>query len=91
MLTASDGQEGLRRAKSSVPDFTTWLLVAEPGGMVAGRLLRRVTVRDIARINYYESEEYRAECRVVMTGEGVETPAWVYLGLDHLAAAAEPW
>lgn len=80
---------GFRRARASGASYP--VLVAEPGGMVAGRLLRRMTNCDIARINHYESEEYRAECRVVVTGEGVETPAWVYLGLDHLAPAAEPW
>src|SRR3954463_6988818 len=38
-------------------------LVPKPGGKVEGRLLRRATVRDIARINHYESEEYLAELR----------------------------
>ena len=52
---------GFRRARAAGASYP--VLVAEPGGMVAGRLLRRVTVRDIARINHYESEEYRAECR----------------------------
>ena len=80
---------GLRRVRASGASYP--LLVAQPGGAVAGRLLRRMTVRDIARINHYESEEYRAECRVVVTAEGVETPAWVYLGLDHLAPAADAW
>jgi hypothetical protein len=80
---------GFRRARAAAASYP--VLVTEPGGMVAGRLLRRVTVRDIARINHYESEEYRAECRMVVTWEGVETLAWIYLGLDHLAPAAEPW
>jgi len=67
------------------------VLVPEPGGKVEGRLLRRATVRDIARINHYESEEYLAELRTVTTGAGREVAAWLYLGLDGLAAGDLPW
>ena len=47
----------------------TSLLVRGAGGRVEGCLLRRASVRDIARINHYESEEYRAELHHV-TGAG---------------------
>ena len=57
------------------------------GGVVEGRLLRRATVRDIARINHYESDEYLAELRAVTTGAGRDVAAWLYLGLDGLAAS----
>lgn len=67
------------------------MLVPDEGAVVEGRLMRRATARDIARINHYESEEYRAELHPVSTGAGVETAAWLYLGLDQLEAAAEPW
>jgi hypothetical protein len=58
---------------------------------VEGRLLRRASVRDIARINHYESEEYRAELHPVRAADGKLRTAWVYLGLDHLEATGEPW
>ena len=61
------------------------------GGMVEGRLLRRATRRDIARVNHYESGEYRAELHAVATGDGGMTAAWLYLGLDHLAGNDEAW
>ena len=67
------------------------MLVSDATGVVEGRLMRRATARDIARINHYESEEYRAELRPVTTGAGVDTAAWLYLGLDHLASTAAPW
>jgi hypothetical protein len=67
------------------------MLVADEAAAIEGRLLRRATARDIARINHYESEEYRAELRHVVTEQGVETTAWLYLGLDHMVAAEEPW
>lgn len=67
------------------------MLVPDEAAVVEGRLLRRATVRDIARINHYESEEYRAELHHVVTEDGVATAAWLYLGLDHMAPAEEPW
>jgi gamma-glutamylcyclotransferase (GGCT)/AIG2-like uncharacterized protein YtfP len=67
------------------------VLVPQAGGVVEGRLLRRATARDIARINHYESEEYLAELRHVVTADTREVAAWLYLGLDHLEASDEPW
>ena len=67
------------------------VLVPAAEGRVEGRLLRKATARDIARINHYESEEYLAELRHVVTGDGREVAAWLYLGLDHLEASDEPW
>lgn len=67
------------------------MLVPDELAAVEGRLLRRATVRDIARINHYESDEYRAELRHVVTADGVDTAAWLYLGLDHMTPAEEPW
>jgi len=67
------------------------VLVVDPAGAVEGRLLRRATRRDIARVNRFESGEYRAELHAVSTDDGATPPAWLYLGLDHLAATAEPW
>jgi gamma-glutamylcyclotransferase (GGCT)/AIG2-like uncharacterized protein YtfP len=67
------------------------VLVAEDKGVVQGRLLRRASRRDIARINHYESGEYLAELRHVVTAEGQEVAAWLYLGLDHIVAGDEPW
>ena len=42
---------------------------ADPCGAVEGRLLRRATRRDIARINHFESGEYRAELHAVVTDD----------------------
>ena len=67
------------------------VLVPDRAGVVEGRLLRRATRRDIARINHFESGEYRAELHAVSTDDGAAQPAWLYLGLGHLAAAGEPW
>jgi hypothetical protein len=67
------------------------VLVPQQGGVVEGRLLRRATVRDIARINHYESGEYLAELHHVVTADTGEVAAWLYLGLDHLQASDEPW
>ncbi|MGD9507852.1 MAG: gamma-glutamylcyclotransferase family protein [Geminicoccaceae bacterium] len=67
------------------------VLVPDAVATVEGRLLRRAAVRDIARINHYESEEYRAELHHVVTEDGNETPAWLYLSLDHMTPAEEAW
>jgi gamma-glutamylcyclotransferase (GGCT)/AIG2-like uncharacterized protein YtfP len=80
---------GFRRVWASGVSYP--ILVADPQGSVEGRLLRRATRRDIARINHFESGEYRAELHSVMTGDAVARPAWLYRGLDHLAAMDEPW
>lgn len=81
--------EGFRRVGSGAGSYP--VLVPEPGGRVEGRLLRRASRRDIARINHYESGEYRAELRPVRGPDGAERPAWLYLGLDHLGTTDEPW
>ena len=80
---------GFRRVRARGASYPVLVPAAE--GRVEGRLLRKATARDIARINHYESEEYRAELRPVTTGAGVDTAAWLYLGLDHLASTAAPW
>lgn len=67
------------------------LLVPDPAGVVEGRLLRRATRRDITRINHFESGEYRAELHAVVAEDGATQPAWLYLGLGHLAATGAPW
>ncbi len=67
------------------------VLVPDRAGVVEGRILRRTTRRDIARINHFESGEYRAELHAVATVDGAMPPAWLYMGLGHLAATGEPW
>jgi hypothetical protein len=80
---------GFRRVTATGARYP--VLVPEPGGTVEGRLLRRATARDIARINHYESQEYLAELRSITAGAGREVAAWLYLGLDGLAADDQPW
>lgn len=80
---------GFRRMKAR--DASYPVLVPAPGERVEGRLLRHATRRDIARINHYESEEYRAELHRVVAADGGTHAAWLYLGLDHLAAGEEAW
>jgi gamma-glutamylcyclotransferase (GGCT)/AIG2-like uncharacterized protein YtfP len=80
---------GFRRVRAVGASYP--VLVPQAGGVVAGRLLRRATARDIARINHYESGEYVAQLRHVVTADGGEVAAWLYLGLDHLQASDEPW
>lgn len=80
---------GFRRVRARSASYP--VLVPESGQRVHGQLLRRATARDIARINHYESGEYLAELRQVVTADGTEIAAWLYLGLDHLQAGDEPW
>ena len=67
------------------------ILVADPDGSVAGRVLHRASRDDIIRINHFESEEYRAELHPVVLEDDDIQPAWLYLGLGHLVATGEPW
>jgi hypothetical protein len=80
---------GFRRVGARAGSYP--LLVPSPGGILQGSLLRRASRRDIARINHYESGEYRAELHAVADGQGQERAAWVYLGLHHLEATGEGW
>lgn len=80
---------GFRRV--GVRDASYPVLLPHPSGLVDGWLLRRATRRDIARINHYESEEYRAELHHVSDAECAQHAAWLYLSLDHLAGSDEPW
>jgi hypothetical protein len=80
---------GFRRVRAEAVSYP--VLIADPDGSVAGCMLRRATRRDIVRINHFESGEYRAELHPVVLAGGATHPAWLYLGLAHLAATAEPW
>lgn len=80
---------GFRRVCAAGASYP--VLVPDEGGVVEGRLFSRARVRDIARINHYESDEYLAELRLVNTGAGLDVAAWLYLGLDGLVASDAPW
>jgi gamma-glutamylcyclotransferase (GGCT)/AIG2-like uncharacterized protein YtfP len=80
---------GFRRVRAAGASYP--VLVPQEGGAVEGRLLRRASAADIARINHYESGEYLAELRHVRAADGREVAAWLYLGLDHLSPSGEPW
>jgi hypothetical protein len=81
--------DGFRRvtvAGSSYP-----MLVADPAAGLDGRLLRRASRRDILRINWFESEEYRAERHRVRAG-GRDHLAWLFRALDGvMIATGRPW
>ena len=68
------------------------VLVPDRAGVVEGRLLRRATRRDIARINHFESGEYRAELHAVvyrtMARRRRHGSIWAWV---ISAATAEPW
>jgi hypothetical protein len=81
--------EGFRRVGTAGRSYP--ILVPAEGGLLEGRLLPYVSRRDIARINHYESGEYRAELRPVSLADGTRIPAWLYLGLDHLDADGGLW
>ena len=86
-----DGHRRVRALDASYP-----LLLPAPFGTkaaaVSGMLLRRASRRDIARVNHFESGEYRAELRPVRAlGDGLTWQAWLYVALDGLAATDEPW
>lgn len=74
--------DGHRRVKVAGACYP--VLVPAPGWTVEGRLLRRATRRDIARLNLFESEEYRAELRPVRDRAGARHDAWVYVALDDV-------
>ena len=68
------------------------VLVQAPGGAVDGLLFRRATRRDIARINRFEGEEYRAEAHPVRLACGGTRHAWLYLGVDGtLTPSGDAW
>lgn len=81
--------EGFRRMGTTGGSYP--ILVPAEDGLLEGRLLRCVSRRDIARINHYESGEYRAELRQVSLDGGTRVPAWLYLGLGHLEADGRLW
>lgn len=80
---------GFRRVCAAGASYP--VLVPEAGGVVEGRLFSRARARDIARINHYESEEYLAELRMVANAADEQVAAWLYLGLDGLAAGDADW
>ena len=80
---------GFRRVCASGASYP--VLVPWPDGVVEGRLFSRARTRDIARINHYESEEYLAELRLVTNAAEEQVAAWLYLGLDGLAAGDTDW
>ena len=80
---------GFRRVRARGASYPVLVPAAE--GRVEGRLLRKATARDIARINHYESEEYLAELRLVTNAAEEQVAAWLYLGLDGLAAGDTDW
>lgn len=67
------------------------LLVPAPEGTVAGLLLRAPSPADVARLNHFESGEYRAERHEVRLADGSACEAWLYMGLPDLVAGEEPW
>jgi hypothetical protein len=80
---------GFRRVQAAGASYP--VLIPEDGGAVDGRLLRRATARDIARINHYESDEYVAELHPVASADGREVAAWLYLGFTGLSATSLHW
>jgi gamma-glutamylcyclotransferase (GGCT)/AIG2-like uncharacterized protein YtfP len=80
---------GYHRVAIEAASYPT--LRMQAGARVRGRLLRRASRRDVARVNHFESGEYRAELHSVATDDGAEHSAWLYLGLDHLACTDETW
>jgi hypothetical protein len=84
-----DGHRRVRARDASYP-----LLIAAPFGAAAvpGLLLRRASRRDIARVNHFESGEYRAELRPVRAlRDGTTRRAWLYVALEGLAPTDEAW
>ena len=81
--------DGFRRVRVEGASYPT--LVPAHRARLEGRLLRRISRRDIARINHYESGEYRAELHPVATASGEHVAAWLFRGLDGLGATEEPW
>lgn len=66
------------------------VLVVDPVAEVAGRLLRRPSLRELRRINHYESEEYLAE-ELPVSVAGLQQQAWVFLALAAMVPSGRPW
>ncbi len=68
------------------------VLLPDPLGRVEGILLRRPGREDLRRINYYESDEYRAELHEVLEeGLGVRE-AWLFVAREEVLRPGEqPW
>lgn len=83
--------EGYRRERAAGASYP--VLLPDPRGTVEGRLLRSCSARDLARIDHFESEEYRAVPHRARTADGIRHTASVYLALEvaYLAASGEPW
>ena len=84
--------DGRRRVRAWDASYPLLVPAGDAGAAVTGLLLRRATRRDVARVNHFESGEYRAELRPVRAlRDGVSRPAWLYAALEGLAATDEPW
>ncbi|MEZ5905685.1 MAG: gamma-glutamylcyclotransferase family protein [Geminicoccaceae bacterium] len=66
------------------------VLVADATAEVAGRLLRRPSLRELRRINHYEADEYLAE-ELPVSVAGLQQPAWVFLALAAMVPSGRPW
>ena len=81
---------GYRRVQAWVSATRCWCRIAR--GVVEGRLLRRATRRDIARINHFESGEYRAELQLRGHGRGGDAAGMALSWAWTISlATAEPW
>ena len=90
---ALDGHRRVRALDASYPLLLPAPFGTGAGAAVPGMLLRRASRRDIARVNHFESGEYRAELHPVRAlGDGLTRQAWLYVALEgRLAATDEPW
>lgn len=66
------------------------LLVAHAAAEVAGRLLRRPTLRELRRINHFEADEYLAE-ELPVSVAGRQQSAWVFLALEAMVPSGRAW
>ena len=82
--------EGFRRLRVEGASYP--MLVADPEGVVEGRLWREASAADRARLDAYEGEGYERVPVEVETASGERLVAEVYLGRPgRLRPSVEPW
>ncbi|MFZ5789326.1 MAG: gamma-glutamylcyclotransferase family protein [Pseudomonadota bacterium] len=79
------GYERRRAKNESFP-----IIVPTPGGRVEGRLVTGLTATDVARIQWYESDDYALKPCLVKVGE-LRREAHVFLATESLEDEGVAW
>jgi gamma-glutamylcyclotransferase (GGCT)/AIG2-like uncharacterized protein YtfP len=78
-------------ARFAIRDETYPGMIASPGSSVAGVLYLDVDAADLARLDDFETEDYRREAVVVVCADGVECRGEAYLYTQVERLLAQSW